>query len=208
MSDHRALFAGFDKQALFQGTTTDPVAPSQRLLRLNNPPQCKTYLKLIHAYLSAHKVTECSNLLDSLLQGDTPASTISSLYGSLDRDITKGLLDAELHSARAPYGSPWSPTLMKKEQELIFRKHYSLKKIIWYGDSLASISDISTLSCRPGYASLCQTDTHSPTTSTPSMLHAFSCMSAISKHTTSDKGTFWTVPGWLPQHQIPQQRLL
>ena len=33
LSDHRALFADFDKQALFQGTTTDPTAPSQRLLR-------------------------------------------------------------------------------------------------------------------------------------------------------------------------------
>ena len=35
-SDHRALFAVFDEQALFQGSTTDPTAPSQRLLRLNN----------------------------------------------------------------------------------------------------------------------------------------------------------------------------
>jgi hypothetical protein len=99
LSDHRGLFADFEEQALFQGTTTDPTAPSQRLLRLNNPSQCKTYLKLVHKYFSAHKVTEHSNHLDSLLQGDTPVSTISSLYGSLDRDITKGLLHAELQSA-------------------------------------------------------------------------------------------------------------
>ena len=44
-SNHRALFADFDEQALFQGTTSDPTAPSQRLLRLNNPTQCKTYLR-------------------------------------------------------------------------------------------------------------------------------------------------------------------
>ena len=29
LSDHRALFADFDEQTLFQGTTTDPTAPSQ-----------------------------------------------------------------------------------------------------------------------------------------------------------------------------------
>ena len=121
-SDHRALFADFDKQALFQGSTTDPTAPSQRLLRLNNPSQCKTYLKLVHAYFTAHKITERSSPLDSL-QADTPASIISSLYDSIDRDITKGLLHAEQKSARAPYRSQWSPTLMKKGQELIFWKH-------------------------------------------------------------------------------------
>ena len=97
-SDHRALFADYDEQTLFQGSTTGPTAPSQRLLRLNNPSQCKTYLKLVHAYFTAHKVTECSNLLDSL-QADTPASIISSLYDSIDRDITKGLLHAEQKSA-------------------------------------------------------------------------------------------------------------
>ncbi len=32
---------------------------------------------------------------------------------SLDRDITAGLLQAECHSARAPYGYLWSPRLMK-----------------------------------------------------------------------------------------------
>ena len=76
-SNHRAMFADFDEQTLFQGSTTDPTAPSQRLLRMNNPAQCKTYLKLVHAYLTAHKITERSNLLDSL-QADTPASIISS----------------------------------------------------------------------------------------------------------------------------------
>jgi hypothetical protein len=120
MSNYRALFADFEEQALFQGTTTDPTAPSQQLLRLNNPSQCKTYLKLVHKYFSAHKVTERSNHLDSLLQGDTPVSTISSLYDSLDRDITKGLLYAELQSARAPYRSPWSPTLIKKGRNSFF----------------------------------------------------------------------------------------
>jgi hypothetical protein len=155
LSDHRALFADFDEQALFQGTTTDPTAPSQQLLRLNNPSQCKTYLKLVHTYFSAHKVTERSNHLDSLSQGDTPASTISSLYDSLDRDITKGLLHAELQSARVPYGSPWSTTLMKKGQELIFWKH-CCSDFCRYGGSLASIYDIAMLSSRPDYASLCQ----------------------------------------------------
>jgi hypothetical protein len=124
-------------------------------LRLNNPSQCRTYLKLVHKYFSAHKVTERSNLLDSLSQGDTPVSTISSLYDSLDRDITKGLLHAELQSARAPYGSPWSPILMKKGQELIFWKH-CCSDFRRYGDSLASISDITTLTSRPSYALLCQ----------------------------------------------------
>ena len=111
-SNHRALFGDFDEQTLFQGSTTDPTAPSQRLLRLNNPSQCKAYLKLVHAYFTTHKITERSNLLDSL-QAETPASIISSLYDSIDRNIIKGLLHAEQKSAQAPYRSPWSPTLMK-----------------------------------------------------------------------------------------------
>ena len=117
-SNHRALFADFDEQALFQGTTSDPTAPSQRLLRLNNPSQYKTYLWLVHKYFNAHKVAKRSAHLDTLAQADTPDCNISSLYESLDRDITKGLHHAELHSSRAPYGSPWSPTLMKKDRNL------------------------------------------------------------------------------------------
>ena len=53
LSDHRALFADYDEQALIQGTTTDLTAPSQQLLRLNNPSQCKTYLQLVHKYFLA-----------------------------------------------------------------------------------------------------------------------------------------------------------
>ena len=83
-SDHRALFADFDEQSLFQGSTTDPTARSQRLLRLNNPSQYKAYLKLVQAYSTAHKITECSNLLDSL-PADTPARIISfSLTQSIE----------------------------------------------------------------------------------------------------------------------------
>ena len=94
--------AVFDELAFFQGSTTDPIAQNQWLLRLNKPSQCKTYLKLVHAYFTAHKITECSNLLDSL-QEDISTSIISSLYDSIDRDITKGLLRAEQKSAQAPY---------------------------------------------------------------------------------------------------------
>ena len=153
-SNHRALFADFDEQSLFQGSTTDPTSPSQRLLRLNNSSQCKTYLKLVHAYFTAHKITERSYLLDSL-QADAPASIICSLYDFIDRDITKGLLHAEQKSARAPYGSPWSPTLMKKGQELIFWKH-CCSDSCRYGDALASIRDTTKLASRPNYSPLCQ----------------------------------------------------
>ena len=75
-SNHRALFADFDKQMLFQGYTTDPTAPSQRLLRLNNLLQCKTYLKLVHAYITAHKITERSNLQTVYKQTHQPASSL------------------------------------------------------------------------------------------------------------------------------------
>ena len=75
-SDHRALFADFDKQALFQGSTTDPTAPSQWLLRLNNLSQCKTYLKLVHAYFTAHKITERSTLKTVSKQTHQPASCL------------------------------------------------------------------------------------------------------------------------------------
>ena len=98
LSNHIALFADFDELALFQGSTTDPTAPSQRLLRLNNLSQCKTYLMLVHAYFTAHKITERSKLLDSL-QADTLVSIISSLYDSIGRDIIKGLLHAKQKSA-------------------------------------------------------------------------------------------------------------
>ena len=41
LSDHRALFANFDEIAIFQGSTTSPTIPCQRLLRINNPSQCQ-----------------------------------------------------------------------------------------------------------------------------------------------------------------------
>ena len=155
LSDHRALFADFDEQALFQGTTSDPTAPSQRLLRLNNLSQCKTYLRLVHKYFNTHKVAKRSALLDSLAQADTQVCNIFSLYNSLDRDITKGLLHAELHSSRAPYGSPWSPTLMQKGQELVFWKHCCFD-FCQYNDSLASIPDINTHSSRSDFHLMCK----------------------------------------------------
>ena len=40
-SYHRALFVDLDEHTLFQDSTTDPTSPSQRLLCLKNPNQCK-----------------------------------------------------------------------------------------------------------------------------------------------------------------------
>ena len=76
-SDHRVLFVDFDEQEFFQGSTTDPTAPNQQLLRLSNPSQCRTYFKLVLTYFSAHKITERSNLFISL-PADSWASIISS----------------------------------------------------------------------------------------------------------------------------------
>ena len=104
-SNHRALLADFDEQALFQGSTTDPMASCQRLLRLNNPFQCKTYLTASSCILSSYEITKCSNHLGSLLQAETPASIIFFLYNALDRHITKGLLHAEQKSVQALYRS-------------------------------------------------------------------------------------------------------
>ena len=71
-------------------------------------------------------------------------------YDFLHKDITKGQLHAELHSSRAPYGSPCSPTLMQKGQDLIFWKH-RFSDFSQYSDSLASIPDINTLSSRSDF---------------------------------------------------------
>ena len=108
-----------------------------------------------HKYFKTHKVAKCSVHLDSLAQSDTPVGNISSLYDSLDRDITKGLLHAKLHSSRAPYGSPWSPTLMQKGQKLIFWKHHC-SDFRQYNDTLASIPDINTLSSRSDFHLMCK----------------------------------------------------
>ena len=123
LSDHRALFAGFDKISIFQGTTTSPTIRCQHLFRINNPTQCQQYIKLVKNYFSQHKVEERSNHLHTLSQSNTPVEALSLYYHALDCDNTKALLHAEQCSAKASYGSPYSPTLMHKGQELIFWKH-------------------------------------------------------------------------------------
>ena len=153
LSDHRALFADFDEIAIFQGSTASPTIPCQRLLRINNPTQCQQYIKLVKNYFSQHKVEERSNHLHTLSQTNTPVESLSLYYDALDRDITKALLHAEKRSAKASYGSPWSPTLMQKGQELIFWKH-RCSDFRQYADSLASIPDISILASRPDHSTI------------------------------------------------------
>ena len=123
LSDQRALFADFDETAIFQSSTTSPTLPSQRLLRINNPTQCQKYINLVKTYFSQHKVEESSDYLQALSKSNAPIESLSNLFDALDRDITKALLHAKQHSAKASHGSPWSPTLMKMNQELIFWKH-------------------------------------------------------------------------------------
>ena len=120
LSDHRALFADVNKTAIFQSSTTNPTLPSHRLLRINNPTQCQKYIKLVKIYFSQHKVEERSDYLQTLSKSNAPIESLSSLFDALDHDITKALLHAKRHSAKASYGSPLSPTLMTMGKELIF----------------------------------------------------------------------------------------
>ena len=62
-SDHRALYVDLDEKLLFQDSSTDPTAPSHRLLRLSNPGQCAKYLGAVNEYLTSHKVFDRLNLL-------------------------------------------------------------------------------------------------------------------------------------------------
>ena len=87
-----------------------------------------------------------------LNKGYTHMIQISSLFDVLDCDITKALLHAKWRSAKAAFRSPWSPTLIKMGQELIFWKN-RCSDFRRYSDSLASIPDLSTLEIRPDYAS-------------------------------------------------------
>ena len=153
LSDHRALFADFDEIAILQGSTTSHTIPCQRLLRINNPTQCQQYIKLVKNYFSQHKVEEKSNHLHTLSQTNTPVESLSLYHDALDRDITKALLHAEKRSAKASYGSPWSPTLMQKGQEVIFWKH-RCSDFCQYADSLASIPDISILASCPDHSTI------------------------------------------------------
>ncbi len=45
-SDHRAIYVDLDETALFSDKAIDPTGRSFRLLRINNPEQCKLYLNL------------------------------------------------------------------------------------------------------------------------------------------------------------------
>ena len=120
LSDHRALFADFDKTAIFQSSTTNPTLTSQWLLCINNPTQCQKYIKLVKTYFNQNKVEERSDYLQTLSKSNASIESLISLFDALNCDITKALLHAEQHSAKASYGSPWSSTLMKIGQELIF----------------------------------------------------------------------------------------
>ena len=140
----------FDKTAIFLCCTTNPTLPSQRLLWINNPTQCQKYTKLVKIYFSQHKVEELSDNLQVLSQSNAPIETLSRVFDALDRDITKALLHAKRRPAKTSYGSPWSQTLIKMGQELIFWKH-RCSDFRRYSDSLASITDLSTLEICPDY---------------------------------------------------------
>ena len=106
LSDHRDLFADFDKTAIFQSSTINPTLPSQRLHRINNPTQCQKYIKLVKIYFSQHRVEERSDYLQTLSQSNAPIESLSSLFDALDCNITKALLHAKRLTAKASYGSP------------------------------------------------------------------------------------------------------
>jgi len=61
-----------------QGSTTDPIAPSQRLLHLRNPEQCTCYLLAgaVHEYIVSHQVFSCLADLRNLLATTTAPSAI------------------------------------------------------------------------------------------------------------------------------------
>ena len=88
LSDHRALFADFNKTVIFQSSTTNPTLPSQRLLRINNPTQCQKYIKLVKTYFSQHKVEERSDYLQAFSKSNAPIETLSSLFDALECNIT------------------------------------------------------------------------------------------------------------------------
>ena len=98
-SDHRALYVDLDEKLLFQDSSTDPTAPSHRLLRLSNPGQCAKYLGAVNEYLTSHKVFDRLNLLVHLNLSNNSLQEIQAAYESLDRDITAALLNDERRSA-------------------------------------------------------------------------------------------------------------
>ena len=95
LSDHRALFADFDKTAIFQSSTINPTLPSQRLHQINNPTQCQKYIKLVKINCSQHRVEERSDNLQTLSPSNAPIESLSSLFDALDCNTTKALLHAK-----------------------------------------------------------------------------------------------------------------
>ena len=114
------------------------------MLRLSNPGLCAKYLGAVNEYLTSHKVFDRLNLLVHLNLSNNSLQKIQAAYESLDRDITAALLNAERRSARASYGYPWSPKLMRCGQDYLFWKKRR-SDLIRFGDSLASLSNLSTL---------------------------------------------------------------
>ena len=143
LRDHRALYIDLDEHSLFKDSSTDPTAPSHRLLRLRNPEQCARYLALLNQYLTSHNVFTCLSLMADLAPPEHPLETITSVYKSINRDITAALLNAEKRSACASYGYPWSPTLMRCGQNYLFWKK-RCSDCVRFGDALASVSSPSS----------------------------------------------------------------
>ena len=202
LSDHRALFADFDKTAIFQSSTANQTLPSQQLLRINNPTQCQKYIKLVKTYFSQHKVEERSDYLQALSKSNAPIESLSSLFDALDCNITKALLHAERLSAKAAYGSPWSPTLLKMGQELIFWKR-RCSDFRRYADSLASIPDSSTLEIRPKYTSIIKTGSSSHTLRTIYMPRATPWTNVTCQQPNSDMIISYNAPATQPSRPIP-----
>jgi len=136
-SDLRAIYVDLDEATLFQDSSTDPTAPTQRQLCLRNPSQCAKYLLLVKGYLTYHNVFPRLVNLTNMVSAKVPLLELIAAYESLDHDITAALLTAEKRTSKSNYGYPWSPTLMALGQDFIFWKR-GCSDCRTYGGSLAS----------------------------------------------------------------------
>ena len=110
-SDHRSMFVDWNEDILFGSNAPTMLNKSFRRLQSTNIEAKGEYIIRLHEYFDKHSIFERLSYLEDQ---DAPRWRDAE---KLDRDITRGMLQAEKH-CRHRGQDPWSPKLKKARMKV------------------------------------------------------------------------------------------
>ena len=116
-SDHRGIVIDFDTLQLL-GKHEHIVSPNKRGLNANNLVQVKKFIEELQKYWTKYGI---KNRISKAMK-ITNTTEIQLAANSIDKDITKAMLNAE-RKVRKSNKPPWSPAI---KQARLLVKYYKL----------------------------------------------------------------------------------